>query len=430
MAINATVTPGKTFAPGETITTPKLNALGNPTIAITGTVATSDLAAGSVTAAKSQSDTYWYGTTGGTSTAYTLDLGASLRPASLANGVIVRAKLHVSCGASPTLTVTGASGSALTTKEIRKPADAAVVASDFVINQIVDFTYNTDGDGGNGAWIIQTIPNANVAGAPIVANGRNLICINNVATPATKVDINADSIVLVDVNNSAFLATSVDLTIDATTTGANGFDANTLGTLGIGWYYLWVIYNSPTATTSGLISPSATTPSTLNAPHTHKALVGAVYATSTTNIRRFYQYERDIYIAQTELIENLEATAADTWELLAGATLTAFRTAVPPIAKICTMIWSIVNDTTMGLRIAVAPCSETGTLLTSATDLIGTVYVSIPAVAAVWTMAGNAYGPTATLYVPVRGGSAAYNIQWACLNDSNVHRIEVTAFKI
>lgn len=424
MALTATVTPGKQFASGETVDTTKLNLLGVPTVQINGTLSTAELDGGAVTAAKSKADAYWYATTGGTAAAYTLDLGSGIRPDSLANGVIVRAKLHTGCAATPTLTVVGSSGSNLTTKEIRRPADAAVNANDFATNQIVDFTYNSDGDGGAGAWIIQSIPNANAAGSPIVANARNIIIKNNAATPATKIDVDADSLTLVDTNNNGFLATSVDLTIDATTNGANGLDT---GSLAAGWYYVYVIYNG--STTAGLISTNAALGfGSLPSGYTHKALVGIVRATSGSNIRRFYQYERDIYIAQTEISESMDAAADSTWEILAGAQLTTFRETVPPIAKWCTLIWSALNNTN-GLRIATASCNDDGTVATATADLVGPMYLSIPNVSATWTMASNVYGAAGTVTVPVRGG-ASYNIQWAVIDHTVIYRLEVTAFKI
>jgi len=52
MAISATVTPGATLSDGETVTISKLNALGTPTVDISGAVGSLSLADGSVTNAK------------------------------------------------------------------------------------------------------------------------------------------------------------------------------------------------------------------------------------------------------------------------------------------------------------------------------------------------------------------------------------------
>lgn len=52
MAVSATVTPGKIFASGESVTVSELNKLGNPTVDISGAVGTLSLSDGSVTNAK------------------------------------------------------------------------------------------------------------------------------------------------------------------------------------------------------------------------------------------------------------------------------------------------------------------------------------------------------------------------------------------
>lgn len=85
-----------------------------------------------------------YGTTAGTSTAYTLALVPTL-PA-LINGARVTVKLHTAVGTTPTLAVDG-----LTAKTIVKAGAAAIVASDYAADTVLDLIYDSTLD----RWVIE-----------------------------------------------------------------------------------------------------------------------------------------------------------------------------------------------------------------------------------------------------------------------------------
>lgn len=88
MALSVSVIPGYQFANQEKVTYPSLNLLGQPTFTLSGTVETSDLANGAVTAAKSTPGNYWYAVGSLAAGVYSVDLDPSL--ASYVEGTIVR----------------------------------------------------------------------------------------------------------------------------------------------------------------------------------------------------------------------------------------------------------------------------------------------------------------------------------------------------
>lgn len=89
-----------------------------------------------------------FGTTGGTSTAYTLTPRPALR--ALTDGAVVRAKMHVASGATPTLAVSG-----LTAKGIYRSATSVVVANALMLDNDYTFTYDSALNAAAGGWLLQ-----------------------------------------------------------------------------------------------------------------------------------------------------------------------------------------------------------------------------------------------------------------------------------
>lgn len=416
-----TVTPGGVVsASGESVTPGKLNQLATPTFTITGTAQNSDLATGAVSAEKAQSDNYWYAGTGGTSTAYTLDLGTGIRPDSLADGTIIQAKLHTSCGNAPTINVTGSSGSALGAKKIRRPADLAVVANDFLINQVVQLVYNSSADGGTGAWVAQSPPA--VYSPAVVADSRNLVCKNNGATPNTKVDITADAVVLAATDNQPYLATNVSLTID--TGAANGANALDSGGLGTGWYYVYVIFNPATNTVAGLMSLSGSAPA-MPSGYTFKALVGSIYSAAAV-IRKFWQTQRRVHIGGSAnrtgpgvgvcFLHNIAGPGANTWQAAsATASTNPINTLLSPISKTCFGVAGITSTSTDDPRIGFAG---------DATELYGIQVISGPSSAS-GTAIDNFKG-SGTFEVPTITPGDFF---WAASNTA-INRVVISGYTI
>lgn len=353
MAITVRPVPSKQFSlTNDPLTIGKINQGFVPTFEVTGTIANGDISAGAVSAEKAQADSFFYAGTGGSSTAFTLDLGSGLRPDSLADGVIVRAKLHTSCGNAPTLNVTGSGGVALGAKAIRRPADLAVVANDYLINQIVDFVYNSSGNSSAGAWVAQSPPA--IFSPAVVADSRTLVVKNNAATPDTKVDVTADAIVLTTTTNQPYLATSVNVTID--TGAANGANALDSGSLTAStWYYVYVIFNPTTNTVAGLMSTSSTNP-TMPSGCTFKALVSCVRSSSLTAFIKFWQTQRRVHIAPQVFITSFLGPGIGTWTTASGASspTNAIDTLIPPIAKTAIGVMGSSTSSANGPHIGVS----------------------------------------------------------------------------
>ena len=163
------------------------------------------------------------------------------------------------------------------------------------------------------------------ATTPVVASTRNAVL---AYSTAASLSITADEVILKDAGGGAYLASTVSLTATITSSGANGLDTGAEASST--WYYVWVIYNG--ATVSSLLSTSSTAP-TMPSGYTFKALVGTVRNDGSSNFIRFYQQDRMTWLVAVNIFTSKAAGGIDTYEVLAGADLTAFQAAVPPIAK-------------------------------------------------------------------------------------------------
>ena len=484
MALSLTQTATVRITAGQAITNNLLRLLAlSPSVSISGSVGTADLAAGAVTAAKSTPGAYWFGTTTGGTTAYVLTLNPAL--GALADGVQIWFKVNATNTNPATLNVNGLG--AVNFK--RNGAD--IVQGDLLINRIYSAVYNSTGpswdlvgrlgnpdqryetaggtanaltftstgsdavnslsalrgrllavritsnntgpatlavDGlaakdiklagnkalgggeliaGDIAWFSYTsvndtfqLMNPAAGDTPVtVASVRNLLAFNNTATPNSKVDLTADEVVVRATSGQAKVLSTVSLTVDITASGANGLDTG--AEAGSTWYYLWVIWNG--TTTAGLLSASSTAP-TMPSGYTHKALVGAVRNDGSSNFVALRQHDRRVWTTEQVVLAAKAPAVNDTWEILAGADLTALRAAVPPIARSISGIMG-ADNTTDNVSLMLAAVAEDGTL---ASVIAGSLLLNISNVGTAYNSFGVA-GPFTDL--PVRGG-ASYNIQW------------------
>ena len=148
MAITVVTTPGKTFGSTETIDNDKLNQLGQPTFVISGTVATTDIAAGAVTSAKTTADAFNFATSSFSAGNYTLTFSPGSAPTSLSNGLEVCFKASNDCTGATTIDV-GVGG----LKTVLKQKTEALVIGDIVANQMVLCRYDTTAAG----WQMQSV---------------------------------------------------------------------------------------------------------------------------------------------------------------------------------------------------------------------------------------------------------------------------------
>lgn len=143
MSLAVVVTRGFTFVDGVPFGFADLNAAALPNITIVGTVGASDLADGSVTAAKALPGPWFYAAAGGTATAYTASLTPG--PASLTAGLTVRLRFSTANTGPCTLNV-----NSLGVKDVRKYDQQPLAAGDIAANSIHELVY--DGT----YWLLQT----------------------------------------------------------------------------------------------------------------------------------------------------------------------------------------------------------------------------------------------------------------------------------
>lgn len=483
MSLSLTQTATVRITANQAITNNLLRLLAlSPSVSISGSVGTADISAGAVTAAKSTPGAYWFGTTAGGTTAYTLTLNPAL--GALANGVLVVFKLNATNTNPSTLNVNGLGAKSLKRNGVDlRPGD--IVANGIyvatynstsdaweIITRMAspDFRHENIGSGNAYVWTSSESPAVTsltaIRGQPlfcrigasntgpatlavdglaatdivypdqsplvggelkvgaiaclsyssvitkfvllsasgnqrpaIVAACRNLLAFNNTATPNSKVDVTADEVIVKNTSGNAVVLSTVSLTVDIAASGANGLDTGAEASST--WYYVWVIWNG--STTAGLLSTSATAP-TMPSGYTHKALVGAVRNNGSSNFVAFNQHDRQVWMEEQVVLANKAAAVNDTWEVLAGADLTAFRAAIPPVARSCSGIIGAGN-TTDNCDAHLGSVKEDGTL---ASTILGVQIFSLQNKA---TAVGGFGGCTTFSNLPVRGG-ASYNLQW------------------
>lgn len=154
-----------------------------------------------------------------------------------------------------------------------------------------------------------------------IAAGRNINCRTNAGAPNTKIDINADEILLEDTNGNIFVAKNVAGTIDFGTIGVNGLDTSTQQAST--WYYGWVIAKENGVGVALLGSTSSTAP-TLPAGYTFKALVTAARSGAATQFIKYRQFGNWCYY---EALQNALSAGVATVE-----TAVSTATQVPPNA--------------------------------------------------------------------------------------------------
>jgi hypothetical protein len=531
MAITVTVTPGKQFGSSETVTNDKLNLLGQPTFVITGTVATSDLAAGAVTSAKTTIDSYSFATaartTAGSFDIYTLTYLSAAAPTSLTNGLevwflvdgdnnqangvkvnvgtggniilykdISRAlslgdliagqivgiryntaipapvggpgfelitkpllpdswkattagtapnftatltppngangialstlegrpiilKMHADGAGSDNLALTVGSAAALTSKSIRRNFNQPTSPLDLRQNQEVIVVYDSTSD----TFQMQSqIGNVPFSGGP-VASGRNIILANDVSVPDSKVVVTADEVLLkpVTAGQPYFLATSVNLTLDMAGTVSSPLGLDTGVEAASQWYNIYLIYNGTSV--SAVFSVNNSTPTLGGALSAYKwiALVGVVRNNAASNFVRFWQTDRHVYMDETNVFTAKAAAVGGTYEALGGADLTAFRAIVAPIAK---RAQGTIGGTATESSMTIAACLDSGAVDTA---------TGIGAVNAVGNTIGathNSFAAGSFFDVPVRGGTANYNVQWKARGVAAINRLNISGFTI
>lgn len=249
---------------------------------------------------------------------------------------------------------------------------------------------------------------------------RNLVLQNSVANPDSAVDVAVDEVTLRDSTSGlVYLAQNVSVSTNlAATVGAPGAldtgveAANT-------WYHVWLIYNGTTV--AALFSVSLTAP-VLPSGYTFKARVGSVRNDSGSNLVRMAQLDNFVQVPEVVIFGNKNAAVADTFEILSGAELTAFRSVVPPTARICSGTFG--SQQTGGSQMSVSPCDSSG-----AVSAVGAGVVHC--VGAVGGAAHAGFICSTSFAIMVRGGPSAYNMQWkARVTSGLTNKVAISGFTL
>ena len=156
MSLTIAVTAGKTLARNERANNAKLNALGLPTLALSGTASTAQIGDDQVTAAKAAFGAWFLCVDSGTASAHALAASGHTISA-YATGLLVRYKVN----AGPNTGSTTANLASLGAKKIYKLGGIEVQAGDLRAGQMVELVYDTALDSPNGGWwLLSPIGNA------------------------------------------------------------------------------------------------------------------------------------------------------------------------------------------------------------------------------------------------------------------------------
>lgn len=223
-----------------------------------------------------RNQTHIAGTTGGTSTAYSLTLSPAVT--AYVTNQLFFVRFNAACGAAPTLSVNG-----LAARNLRwRDSNGAKQA--FTAGQIpVDWTSKVWNDGTD--FVVLNVPSQNIVPRGYIAG---FTYANNGGDPTNDIDIAAGA--AMD-DTGAYYMTGAALTkrSDATFTAGNNGGMLDTGAIGDNEYYIFVIQRPDTLTTDYLCSLSSTAP-TMPASYTLKRLIG-YFARAAGSITAFTTFE-------------------------------------------------------------------------------------------------------------------------------------------
>lgn len=234
-------------------------------------------------------------TTAGSGTAYTVTTGESYASLSAVPTLILQA--HAASGATPTLNV-----DSLGAKSLKKFNATDLEATDLALNQRFQVVYNDEDD----TWEVLSAIKAPSGGASDFPTRGGLAPHKELKIERSLEPTETDHIVVVyagdslsgidghvwleDSSNNWYKWTGESVTADLETSGAGGLDTGSESSATFTWYYVWVIHNPTTDTTSGLLSLDPDSP-TMPSGYTYKGLVGAVANLTDNNLMESYQVD-------------------------------------------------------------------------------------------------------------------------------------------
>ena len=268
-------------------------------------------------------------------------------PAAYTNGQLASFKAVATSSGSMTLQIGG-----LALLKLFTAAGVQAASGDVVNGNHYEVQYWSDLDSSAGGFIILNATTTSIANS-VQGSFKNLQ-ITNGGSPNTQVVVTADAAVLQNAGGGTARVTSVSVTISTAASGANGIDTGSVANST--WYAVYLIYNSGSSTTAGLLSTSSTAP-TLPSGFTYFARYGWVRTNGSGNLLLTLQKGR---VAQYTV--GTAASTVPNYVVIATATSTTLA-AVSVTAQVPTAtaleIGVIGVNTGNGVSMAIAPNGNT-----------------------------------------------------------------------
>jgi hypothetical protein len=223
------------------------------------------------------------------SNAITLSPGGNYYvPAAYTNAQIVSFKAGANSTGNVTIQVGG-----LALIKLFTAAGVQAASGDIVQNTHYAVQYWSDLDSGAGGFIILNATVTAIAN-PVVAEFSNLVI---TVTANNTLTVTADAAVLQNAGGGTVRVTSASVTINTGTAGANGLDTGSIAASK--WYAVYLIRNTSSGTTAGMISLGYPAPTTLPSGYNYYARLGWVATDASTFLLRTKQLGKEVQYVVT-----------------------------------------------------------------------------------------------------------------------------------
>ena len=204
-------------------------------------------------------------------------------PAAYTNAQIVSFKAVATSSGSVTIQTTG-----LAFIKLFTAAGVQAASGDIVSGTHYEVQYWSDLDTGSGGFIILNATVTAIAN-PTTGSFSNLVI---TVTANATLTVTADAAVLQNAGGGTARVTSASVTINTASAGANGLDTGAIAASK--WYAVYLIYNSASSTTAGMISLAYPAPTTLPSGYNYYARLGWVATDGSSNLLRTKQLGKNV----------------------------------------------------------------------------------------------------------------------------------------
>lgn len=208
-------------------------------------------------------------------------------------------------------------------------AGVQAASGDIVAATHYTVQYWSDLDTGSGGFIILNATVTAIAN-PVTGSHSNLVI---TVTANNMLTITADAAVLQNAAGGTVRVTSASVTINTGTTGANGLDTGSIGTSV--WYAVYLIRNTASSTTAGLISLAYPAPTSLPSGYTYYTRLGWVATDGSTFLLRTLQKDKDVqYVATATASSTSTGGNTPSPVLIAQATAGTYSSTSPVLVAV------------------------------------------------------------------------------------------------